>query len=268
MLGTVGFRDISAQLSCVVGLGSQFWDRLEPTRRPAQLKDFTEIKGAQHTAVATGGDLFFHIRAIREDFCFELEKLILEKLGSSVTVSDEVRGFRYFDDRDLLGFVDGTANPTGPLLEESAVIGSDDPEFIGGSYITIQKYLHEIPAWQNLTVEKQEAIIGRTKLGNVELDDADPKQLSHKTLATIATCDGQEYKILRDNMPFGHPGESEFGTYFIGYTSQLWVLDKMLERMFLGTEESSPDHILDFSRAVTGATFFAPTVTMLKTLGG
>ena len=268
LVRAVGFRDLGGRLSCNVGIGSDAWDRLGQEKRPRQLRRFAEIRGPVHTAVATPGDLLFHIRSERADMCFELERLILDALGGAVNVADEVQGFRYFDARDLLGFVDGTENPTGGALALSSLIQhSDDPDFAGGSYVVVQKYLHKMTEWQGLRTADQEGIIGRTKLDNVELDDEGGRK-SHKTLATIVDSAGTEHDILRDNMPFGRPGQSEFGTYFIGYARNLWVIEKMLSNMFMGVPEGQYDRILDFSSATTGTTFFVPSNTVLESLGG
>jgi len=266
LVRAVGFRDLQGRLSCNVGIGSSAWDRLGQPKRPKQLRAFAEIRGPVHTAVATSGDLLFHIRAERADMCFELERLILEALGDAVTVADEVQGFRYFDARDLLGFVDGTENPTGNALPLSALIQpEDDPDFDGGSYVVVQKYLHNLSAWNALDTSSQEQIIGRTKVDNVELGKSGGRK-SHKDLATIVDCDGNEHDILRDNMPFGRPGHAEFGTYFIGYARNLWVIEKMLSNMFVGVPEGEYDRILDFSTPITGTAFFVPSNSVLKSL--
>ena len=266
LVKTVGFRDQDARLSCIVGLGSDFWQRLHPQARPKELKPFAAIKGAKHNAPSTPGDVLFHIRASRLDLCFELERLLLQALGDSVTVVDEVQGFRYFDARDLLGFVDGTANPVGPDIAHSALVGDEDAQFRGGSYVVVQKYLHDMQAWAQVPTPLQEEIIGRTKIDNVELDDDAAPRKSHKTLATIVDEQGVEHDILRDNMPFGRAGHNEFGTYFIGYSRRLWVTEKMLQRMFIGEPAGSYDRLLDFSTAHTGCTFFAPTRDMLESI--
>ena len=266
LLKNVGFRDLSARLSCVVGLGSDLWTRLGIARRPAELKPFEPIQGARYNAPATPGDLLFHIRAERADLVFEFERILLDTLGDSVTVQDEVSGFRYFDARDLLGFIDGTANPHGDDLPAATQIGQEDQDFCGGSYVVVQKYLHNLTTWGQLTVEQQEKIIGRTKLDNIELDDDAWAQKTHKTLATIVDEQGVEHDILRDNMPFGRPGQQEFGTYFIGYSRRLWVTEHMLQRLFIGVPPGQYDRLLDFSTAQTGCTFFAPTRRMLGDL--
>jgi putative iron-dependent peroxidase len=264
---SVGFRDLKGRLSCNVGIGSDAWDRLHRPQRPAQLHPFAEIRGPVHIAPATGGDLLFHIRAERPDMCFDLERLILQALGGCVTVEDEVQGFRYFDSRDLLGFVDGTENPTGSAIGQSALIQSDDAAFEGGSYVVVQKYLHRLDHWQALDTGSQEAIIGRSKLENIELEDG-PNRESHKTLTTIVDEHGVEHDILRDNMPFGRPGHAEYGTYFIGYSRNLWVIEQMLHNMFVGGKAGHHDRILDFSTAITGSTFFAPSNSLLTSLAG
>ena len=266
LVKTVGFRDLSGRLSCIAGIGRDFWDRLSPDRRPLELKPFASIKGAVHSAPSTPGDLLFHIRAERADMCFEFERILLDSLGASVTVVDEVSGFRYFDARDLLGFVDGTATPTGLDLPASALVGDEDADFAGGSYVVVQKYLHDLGAWAKTPTHLQEEIIGRTKIDNIEIDDDDAPRKSHKSLATIEDDAGNEYDILRDNMPFGRPGQNEFGTYFIGYTRYLWVIEKMLQRMYVGDPPGAYDRLLDVSTPQTGTTFFAPTRPMLQAL--
>ena len=262
LVRAVGFRDLEAQLSCIVRIGSAAWDRFGQASKPRQLHPFAEVVGRAHTAVSTPGDLLFHIRAQREDLCFELERLLLDKLGTDVTVVDEVQGFRYFDARDLLGFVDGTENPTGQAMSDVTLI-DDDPGFEGGSYVVVQKYLHDLAAWNAQPTSIQEHIIGRTKADNVELDDAPG---SHKDLATITDPDGTEHDILRDNMPFGRPGAGEFGTYFIGYAADLSVIERMLNRMFIGEPPGAHDRILDFSTAVTGSAYFVPSMALLESL--
>lgn len=266
LVKTVGFRDLSGRLSCIAGIGRDFWDRLQPDRRPQELRSFPPIRGAVHAAPSTPGDLLFHIRAERPDMCFEFERILLDSLGDGVAVVDEVSGFRYFDARDLLGFVDGTANPTGLDLPGSALVGDEDAVFAGGSYVVVQKYLHDLGAWGRISTQQQEEIIGRTKIDNIEIDDDEAPRKSHKSLATIADADGTEHDILRDNMPFGQPGKQEFGTYFIGYSRYLWVIEKMLQRMYVGDPPGAYDRLLDFSTPHTGTTFFAPTRSALQAL--
>jgi putative iron-dependent peroxidase len=262
----VGFRVPELRLSCVAGIGSAAWDRLFGGPRPAELHPFRELTGPRHRAPATPGDLLFHIRAGRTYPCFELASQIMDRLRGSVTVRDEVYGFKYFDVRDLLGFVDGTENPVGPVASEAVLIGDEDPPFAGGSYVITQKYLHDLQAWNALAVEAQERVIGRTKLSDIELDDAVQPPDSHVARTTIVDPDGTEHKILRDNMPFGTVGKGEFGTNFIGYARTPTVTERMLDRMFLGDQEASHDRILDFSTAVTGTLFFVPTADFLDDL--
>jgi porphyrinogen peroxidase len=266
LLRAVGFRDIEAGLSCVMGIGSEAWDRLFGTPRPAKLHPFREIRSGNRHAIATPGDLLFHIRARRMDLCFELATQIMARIGDVVSPADEVHGFRFFDDRDLIGFVDGTENPTGREAVDCVVIGDEDPEFCGGSYVIVQKYLHDIKGWNALSTEAQERIIGRAKLSDIELDDSVKPTSSHSSLTTIEE-DGKEVKILRDNMPFGRPAHGEFGTYFIGYSRSPSTIEQMLENMFIGRPPGNYDRLLDFSRAVTGNLFFTPSATFLENVG-
>jgi len=262
LIRAVEFRDIEAGLSCIMGCGSDAWDFLFGAPRPAELHPFREFRAGARHAVATPGDLLFHIRAKRMDLCFEMATQIMARIDDAVSPMDEVHGFRYFDDRDLLGFVDGTENPRGQAVMDAALIGDEDAAFASGSYVITQKYLHDLDAWNTLSTEAQERIIGRTKLSDIELDDAVKPTSAHNALTTIVE-NGKEIKILRDNMPFGQVGQGEFGTYFIGYSRSPRVTEQMIENMFVGRPPGNYDRILDFSRAVSGNLFFVPSATFL-----
>jgi putative iron-dependent peroxidase len=262
LLRSVGFRALEGSLSCIMGFGSDAWDRLFGSPRPAELHPFREFRSGPRHAVSTPGDLVFHIRAKRMDLCFELATQIMFRLEGAVTVADEVHGFRYFDERDLLGFVDGTENPSGNAAADAVFIGDEDSEFAGGSYVIVQKYLHNLDAWNKIPTEAQEKIIGRRKVDDIELDDSVKPTCAHNAL-TVIEENGREVKILRDNMPFGRPGHGEFGTYFIGYSRSPRTIEQMLENMFIGRPPGNYDRILDFSTAVTGSLFFIPTLTFL-----
>lgn len=260
---SVGFRVQAAGLVLVTGIGAAAWDRLFDGPRPAHLHEFVEQRGERHVAPATPGDLLFHLRAERADACFELAALIGERLAGAATVVDEVHGFKYFDDRDLLGFVDGSENPRGAAAERAVTVGAEDPAFAGSSYVIVQKYLHDLAAWNALTVEEQERAVGRHKLSNVEIPDDDKASNSHVALNTITDADGTERKIVRDNMPFGRVGEGEFGTYFIGFAADPTLIEQMLHHMFIGKPAGNHDRLLDVSTAVTGSLFFVPTADFL-----
>jgi putative iron-dependent peroxidase len=264
LVRAVGQRDDAAALSCVVGIGADAWPRLAPGRgRPAQLHAFRALADGGRTAPATPGDVLLHIRAEREDFCHELARLVLGALGTAVTISDETHGFAYLDSRDLIGFVDGTENPRGDERVAFTIVGDEDPEHAGGSYVTVQRYVTDFAAWQALSTEAQEAVIGRTKADDVELDDAICPPSAHKERAKIVR-DGAERKILRHNRAYGSGRES--GTYFIAYARDLSVTEGMLERMVIADADGVYDRLLDFSRPVTGTHFFAPAADVLESL--
>ncbi|VBA31754.1 putative deferrochelatase/peroxidase YfeX [Mycobacterium pseudokansasii] len=263
LVRAIGFRDPGKNLSAVTSIGSHAWDRLFSGPRPAKLHPFVALHGPRHTAPATPGDLLFHIRAETMDVCFELAGRILSAMAGAVTVVDEVHGFRFFDNRDLLGFVDGTENPSGPIAVSATAVGDEDPEFAGGCYVHVQKYVHDMRSWDSLSVTEQEQVIGRTKLEDIELGDDVKPANSHIALNVITDDDGTELKIVRHNMPFGKVGTSEYGTYFIGYSRAPEVTEQMLHNMFLGDPPGNTDRILDFSTAVTGGLFFSPTVDFL-----
>lgn len=269
LVRAVGFREPSAELSCVVGFGASFWDRIRPAGapRPAQLHTFPALTGVRRDAPSTPGDLLFHVRANRADIVFEFTRQLMDALGSDVHVEDHTTGLRYFDSRDLLGFVDGTENPTGRGATTAALIGAtQEPDFTSGSYVTVQKYLHDMDAWKALSTEEQERVIGRTKLDDIELPDDVKPTNSHVALNSVTDEDGNERDILRDNMAFGDPSRAEMGTYYIAYASDLAVTEEMMRNMFIGNPPGNYDRILDVSTPVTGTEFFVPSLDLLESL--
>jgi putative iron-dependent peroxidase len=189
----------------------------------------------------------------------------MSQFGDAVAPFDEVHGFRYFDNRDLMGFVDGTENPVGDDALAATAIGDEDPAFAGGSYVITQKYLHDLAGWDELSTEEQENIIGRKKLSDIELADGVKPDNAHSALTSV-TIDGEDVDIVRDNMPFGSVSQGEFGTYFIGYAKSVAITELMLRNMFLGDPPGNYDRILDFSTAVSGNLFFVPSQPMLDGL--
>lgn len=273
ILKSLNIRDTNKSLKCVMGFGSDAWDKLFGQPRPADLHPFIELQGDKHKAPSTPGDIFFHIRADSMDLCFEFARQMMNILGDAVSKEDEVHAFRYFDGRSMVGFIDGTENPVGKEATEAAIIGEEDPDFQGGSYVIVQKYMHDMKAWNALTVAEQEKVIGRTKFEDIEMDDETKPINAHTAVTIVEDEEGNELDIVRANLPFGNPASGEFGTYFIGYARYVSTTEKMLERMFIGEPRGNYDRLLDFSTAVTGTLFFAPSVQLLaqlaeKTLDG
>lgn len=263
---SVNHRYGERRISLVVGIGSAAWDRLYGAPRPACLHPFRELHGARHSAPATPGDVLLHIRAEAQDVCHELLTHCMQALGSAVFPIDEVHGFRYFDARAALGFVDGTENPQGAEAEDAAFIGAEDAPFAGGSYVIVQKYLHDMAAWNALSTEEQEKVIGRTKHDDVELPEGVQPSNSHVALNIIQDADGNELAIVRGNLPFSTPSRGEYGTYFIAYARDPAITEQMMRNMFIGRPEGNYDRMLDYSRPVTGSLFFVPSAPMLEAL--
>lgn len=249
-----------SRASCVIGIGHDAWLRLGlPTPLPKELVNFAPIMGAKHVAVSSKGDLHIHIRADNTSICYDMAAAISDILVLVAACAEEVHGFRYWDSRSILGFVDGTENPHGQDRERFAIIGEDEPVYQGGSYLFVQKYIHDLSAWKGLSTPDQEKVIGRSKADDIEMADEVKPSNSHIALANV----GDDFKVVRDNMPFGHMSTNEMGTYFIAYASTFTTIQKMLNNMFIGSPPGNYDRILDFSTAKTGSLFFVPTFDML-----
>ena len=258
----------NSQFNATMGFGSEAWDRLFPNeRKPKELSPFQAIKGPKYTAVSTPGDVFFHIRADKPAMCYEMADLINLQLKDITQPIDAVQGFRYFDGRSIIGFVDGTENPEPEIAAEYALVGDEDPEFIGGSYAFIQKYSHNMDKWRGLSTEEQEQVIGRKKFNDLELSDEEKPATAHNAVSKAHDADGNEVKIMRANMPFANPAKNEYGTFFIGYARSFSITQQMLTHMFQGDADGNLDSLLDYSTAETGCLFFVPTVDFLDDLG-
>ena len=253
-----------ARLVSAAGIGSDFWDKLSPGKRPRALRPFKAIAAAGRVAPATPGDLLFHLISRRPDLNFELALRLRRKLGAAVEVIDEVHGFRYLDGRDLIGFIDGTENPKGAAdRAAAALIGDEDPEFAGGSYASTQRYVHDLTRWSGLTVADQEGAIGRRKLDSEELTPAEKPLTAHIARATIEDS-GVELKIVRHNFPYGTV--SEAGVFFIAYTKNLAIPERMLRRIYGNDGDGIHDRLMDFTTAVSGTNFFVPSLEVLHSL--
>lgn len=252
-----------AELVSVVAVGAESWQTLIGTPKPKQLSPLRERRFGDRVSASTPADLMLHIRSERRDLNFELARRIMAAPGDSIDVIEERVGFRYLDSRDLTGFVDGTENPEGDERGEVALVGDEDPDHAGGSYVLLQRYVHDLDRWRQLPQEEQEAIIGRTKDTNKELDD-DVKPGSAHIARVVIEEDGEELEILRHSLPWGHCKQA--GLMFIAYTRQQRIFDKMLNSMFDTEHTGIHDRLMEFTRAETGAYFFAPSLTELNQL--
>jgi porphyrinogen peroxidase len=252
-----------AGLRAVVAFGADFWERVSPRERPRELKRFRSIGAGPLVAPATGGDVLLHVVANRPDVAFELARRVRLALGDLVRPLDEVAGFRYLDGRDLTGFIDGTENPAGDERAVAALIGAEDAGFEGGSYVTAHRYVHDLVRWSALGTAEQERIIGRTKADSVELDDSVRPNDSHVSRVVIEE-DGAELQIVRHSFPYGTT--SEAGLFFIAYSRTISTFEKMLQRMYGTGGDGAHDRLMEFTRAVSGGYFFAPSVERVRAL--
>ena len=254
-------HDLSARLMASIAFGLDFWLKINGSNHPAHLKHFARLDG-DFQAPATGGDIFLHIHSLRQDLNFVLAQQLLDAIRDHVTVLDEVSGFRYLDSRDLTGFIDGTENPEGDERAEVGLIA--DGEFSGGSYVMVQRYVHNLPRWHQVSDVEQEKVIGRTKPDSIELPDEARPDTAHISRVVIEEND-EELEILRHSMPYGSvSGDS--GLFFLAYSCDLTIFDKMLARMFGTAGDGLHDHLLHYSQPVSGAYFFAPSLEGLQQL--
>ncbi len=262
---TLGKQDTRSGFVATAAFGAGIWSELWADR-PHSLRTFPRIPGAIHPVPATDADMLLHLRADRYDFLHDFaDKLVLE-LSEWLDLLEVVHGFRYHEGRDLTGFVHGSNNPQGPERAEVALVGAEDPAWAGGSYIHVQRYVHRMNEWNKLPLRQQETVMGRTKCSNEEISREDRPLTCHLQRVHVEE-NGITLKLLRHSMPYGQPG-GERGLYFCSYSRDPGIFEKMLSRMVAPTHDGRVDHMLNFSRAVSGAAFFSPSIEKLAVLGG
>jgi putative iron-dependent peroxidase len=261
VLNSMRIRLPEANLKCAFGLSAKAWDYLYPgAAKPRELENFAGLHQGTFTMPGTPADLFLHLRAGQQAVLFEIIDQLRDFFQPVTTVVDQTAGFRYFEGRAIIGFIDGTEAPSELDAAGYAIIGDEDPAFAGGSYAFAQKWIHDMDFWKGLPVEEQERAVGRRKFSDLELDDEAKAPNAHNVAAKVE-IDGEEQKIVRMNVPFADLGSGQTGTYFIGYARHWQVTLAMLKQM-LGMS----DYLLQFSQIVTGQAFFIPSRALLDRL--
>ncbi|MGX4686058.1 Dyp-type peroxidase [Vagococcus sp. JNUCC 83] len=241
-------------LKVAIGFSNDAWDYLfEGKQKPKELETYQTLKNEKYSMPAITGDLFFHIRGENEAVVYEAQTQFMRFLKDNVTVVDETKGFRYFEGRAIIGFIDGTEAPAVEDAAEYALIGEEDSQFINGSYAFAQKWHHNMDSWNQLATEDQEKAVGREKFTDLELEDKDKFKNAHN-VASKFDINGEEQKIIRMNVPFSNPASRQTGTYFIGYSRHWTVTKGMLKNML-----DKSDFLLSFSDILFGQLFFIPS---------
>lgn len=253
------FPDIS--LGMTIAFGANFWNSLKIDGEGCEIKSFQTLGGG--LCPATQCDLMIHIQSNNHGVNYKLAEAVLAAFGSSICIEHEESGFRLPQERGLDGFVDGTENPQGD--EETAQIGTiGEGRDAGGSYIVLQKYLHDLNKWDSISVAEQEACIGRSKETNDEFARADRLEASHLNRTNIKE-NGVGLKIVRRSLPFGKVSGNH-GLMFIAYCARLHNIHQQLLHMF-GEADGKTDLLLKhLSTVERSAYYFAPSEERLASL--
>ncbi|WP_448548979.1 Dyp-type peroxidase [Thalassotalea fusca] len=258
-------RFSESNLTGVIAIGANYWDELYPHARPNSLEPFTEIECDDRVAPSVNYDLYIEIRSDRADVNHIVAGKVTALLDDSVELAEQVRGFRYLDGRDLTGFVDGTENPRGRHRREVALVAEEeDADFAGGSYLHIQRYRHNLNLWNTLEIKEQEDVIARTKIDNEEYTSENKPATSHIKRVNLKDEQGNSIEILRQSMPYGDMKMQ--GLFFVSYCHSPEPFKLMLKSMINSDDEGNFDHLLKYTQAETGASFFAPSLNFLNRL--
>jgi len=251
-------------VNLVLAFGADLWRALAPRDVPAGLGPFQPIsKLGGHHAPATQHDLWLWINGSSQDVVFEHTRAAAGAIEAVAQVADEQIAFVHRDSRDLTGFVDGTANP--PLLEAPmAALVPDGQPGAGGSHVLAMRWVHDLEAFEALSITEQERIFGRTKADSIELVDEAKPPTAHIARVEIEDDAGVELPIYRRSVPYGTV--AEHGLYFVAFSADRSRFETMLGRMFGTLGDGGHDRLTDFSRPVSGAFYYAPPLNLLSDL--
>jgi putative iron-dependent peroxidase len=254
-------RTTTGGVNLVVGFRPSLWAQIAPVSSPMGVTDFDhDLQGAAgYTMPATQRDLWLWVAGHAYDKVFDASREAIAALDPVAVLADETTGWTYKENRDLTGFIDGTENPSLAVAPEVAVIPHGLPGE-GCSVVLVQKWVHDIVAWDGLSITEQERVMGRTKADSIELDEEVRGPQSHVSRNVIEE-DGRELHIFRRNSPFG--AATEHGTMFVGFSADQRRLARMLSRM-VGAEDGIRDALTNYATAVSGAYYLVPPVEALR----
>lgn len=249
-----------AMVTGLIAIGANYWHELYPGLIPLELTPFPDMQCEDRCAPATPFDLFIQIRADRMDICHAIGIEVMELMRLHVDLVEQIQGFRYLDGRDLNGFMYATDNPRGMYRREMAVVGDQDSDFVGGSYVHIQRYQHDLRRWHSLSDRQQEQIMGTTAQHN--LPSAEQSEWSHVVRASAKKPNDEHPQLLKQGMPYGNMTIQ--GLLFVSCSASSQPFKSMLHSQIFGSGGNDYDRWLDFTSAQTGAAFFAPSVNFIK----
>jgi putative iron-dependent peroxidase len=251
-------------VNLVIAFGADLWRALAPRDIPAGLGAFQPIgRLGGHHAPATQHDLWLWINGSSQDVVFEHTRAAAGAIETVAKLASEQVAFVHRDSQDLTGFIDGTANP--PLLEApAAALVPDGQPGAGGSHVLAMRWVHDLDAFDALSVAEQERVFGRTKADSIELEGDAKPPTAHIARVEIEDKAGVELPIYRRSVPYG--AIAEHGLYFVAFSADRSRFDTMLGRMFGTDGDGRHDRLTDFSRPVSGAYYYAPPLNLLADL--
>jgi putative iron-dependent peroxidase len=258
--------DVSAGgVNLVLALGADLWRAVAPSIAPEDLGPFEPIAGRDgNHAPGTQHDAWLWISGAEPDVTWQSAQVAALAVAGAAELANEVDGFTYRRGRDITGFIDGTANRQVRRAAEVAIVPPGSPG-AGGSHVLAMRWVHDLAAFNRLPRAEQERVFGRTKLDSVELP-ADEKPPNAHVCRVEMSVEGSEVEIFRRSVPYGTA--SEHGLYFLAFSAERWRYDVLLARMFGTASDRVRDRLTDFSRPVTGAYYFAPSLNALNELAG
>jgi putative iron-dependent peroxidase len=236
----------------VIGIGRSTLRSLG--RDIPELRDLQPHTGPGIEVPSTPAALWCWLRGDDRGELLHRSRSIEQALSQSFSLGSLIDAFQFSDSRDLTGYIDGTENPKDDEAVTAAFVSGGGPGIDGSSFVAVQQWVHDLGRFAAMSSARRDATFGRRRSDNEEIEDA---PASAHVKRTAQESFEPEAFVLRRSMPWSEG--SRAGLVFVAFGRSLDAFEVQMNRM-LGLDDGVTDALFDFTRPVTGASYWCPPV--------
>ena len=216
------------------------------------LRDFTARSGAGIEVPSTPAALWCWLRGEDRGELVHRSRALAAAVAPAFALEATIDAFRHGEGLDLTGYEDGTENPQGEAAVQAAALDGAGAGLDGSSFVAVQQWLHDLQRFDAMGRAAQDAMIGRRRDDNEEIDDAPPS--AHVKRTAQESFDPAAF-VLRRSMPWSEGARA--GLVFTAFGRSFDAFEALLRRM-TGEEDGVTDALFRFTRPLTGAYCWCP----------